>query len=121
MKGEAVVQDCLFSSAMVLKTIAMLITVYALDRYAGLAFETNPVTRFLLQNQSLYLSIQLAVFVFICLGYSRVRSKFLAAYKMWAIRWSFNALVGFLFIAYLWDAANDLLVLLGVSLIRAHG
>ena len=60
--------------------------------------------------------VQLAAFTFICLGYSRVRKTYLVAHKMAPVRWSFNALIGFVFLTCLWDAANDAIILLAASL-----
>ena len=50
MKKKTLVQDYLFSSALIFKVIAIFITLYALDRYASLVYERNPLTRFLLQH-----------------------------------------------------------------------
>jgi hypothetical protein len=116
MKNEAVIQDCLFYSALVFKTVALFITLYALDRYAWLLYERNPLTRFLLPHGFAYVLVQLAAFTFICIGYSRVRKTYLMAYRKRAIRWSFNALVGFVFLTCLWDAANDAIILLAACL-----
>ena len=115
MRNETVIQDCLFSSALLLKTVAILITWYAFDRYACLVYESNPVTRLLLRNDLAFFCAEMAVFTFICIGYSRVRKTYLMAYKTAPIRWSFNALVGFVFLTYLWDAANDAIILLAAS------
>jgi hypothetical protein len=116
MKNKTAIQDYLFCFALVFKTIAIFITWYALDRYACLLYERNPLTRFLLQRDFAYVFVQLAVFTSICIGYSMVRREFLLAYRERTIRYSFNALVGFVFLTYLWDAANDTIILLVASL-----
>jgi hypothetical protein len=105
-------QDYLFSSALVFRTIALFITWYALDRYACLLYERNPLTRSLLQRDFAYFLVQLAMITFMCLGYSVVRREYLLAYKKRAIRWFFNAMVAFVFLTCLWDAANDTIILL---------
>jgi hypothetical protein len=115
MKSKTVIQDCLFSSALVLKTIALFITLYALARYAGPVYERNPVTRLLLRNDYAFFAVEMAAFTFICIGYSRVRKTYLMAYRKKAIYWSFNALVGFVFLTYLWDAASDAVILAAAS------
>lgn len=116
MKNKAVIQDYLFYSALIFKTIAIFITLYAIDRYACLVYERNPVTRLLLRNDFAFFFAEMAAVAFICLGYSRVRNTYLMAYKMAPVRWSFNALVGLVFLTYLWDAANDAIILLAASL-----
>ncbi|MGA2223718.1 MAG: hypothetical protein ABSH41_04660 [Syntrophobacteraceae bacterium] len=121
MKKKTLVQDYLFSSALILKVIAIFITLYALDRYASLVYERNPLTRFLLQHDFAQLLVQLAAFTFICLGYSRARKTYLIAYKMAPVRWSFNVLIGFVFLTCLWDAANDAIILLAASLFGVQG
>jgi hypothetical protein len=115
VKSKTVIQDCLISSALVFKTVAIIITLYALDRYAWLFYERNPLTRFLLPHGFAFVLVQLAAFTFICIGYSRVRKTYLAAYNSASIRWSFNALVGFVFLLHLWDAVGDALILLAAS------
>ncbi len=114
-KSKTVIQDCLISSAMVFKTVAIFITLYALDNYACLVYERNPVTRLLLRNDLAFFFAEMAVFTFICIGYSRVRKTYLMAYKKAPIRWSFNALVGFVFLTCLWDAVGDAIILLAAS------
>ena len=114
-KSKTVIQDCLISSALVFKTVAIFITLYALDNYACLVYERNPVTRLLLRNDLAFFFAEMAVFTFICIGYSRVRKTYLMAYKKAPIRWSFNALVGFVFLLHLWGAANDAIILLAAS------
>jgi hypothetical protein len=121
MKNEAIIQDCLFYSALVFKNVALFITLHALNRYAGLVYEKNPVTRLLLGDGLFFLFAQVAVLTFICLGYFRVKEMYLAAYKKAFIRWSFNALVVFVFLTYLWDAANDAVILLAASLCGVQG
>jgi hypothetical protein len=116
MKNETAIQDYLFSSALLLKITAIFITKYALDRYAGLVYERNPVTRFLLGNDLVFFFVEMALLTFICFGYFKVRKTYLVSYKMAAIRWSFNSLVGLVFLTYLWDAANDAVILLGATL-----
>jgi len=121
MSNKTLIQDYLFYSTLVFKTIAILITLFALDRYAGLLYERNPLTRLLLQPDFSYVIVQLAMFTFICLGYSMVRKTYLVAYKLASIRWSFNALVAFVFFTYLWNAANDAVILLAASLSGVQG
>jgi len=121
MKEKALIQDYLFSAALLFKTIAIFITLYAVDRYASLVYERNPLTRFLLQHDFAQVLVQLAAFTFIYLGYSRVRKTYLMAYKMGPVRWSFNALIGFVFLTCLWDAANDAIILLAASLSGVQG
>jgi hypothetical protein len=116
MKNEAVIQDYLLYSALILKAVATIITLYALHRYAGVVYETNPVARLLLRNGLVFFLSEMTMFTLIFLGYSRVRETYLRAYKMAAIRWSFNALVGFVFLTYLWDATNDAFILLTACL-----
>jgi hypothetical protein len=114
-------QDYLFSFAMALKTIAMLITVYTLDRYAGLLYERNAVTRLLLQNDLAFYLWELAVFAFICIGYYCVRSRYVLNHEKRSVRWSFNAVVCFVFLTSLWDAGNDVLILMTTSLSKVQG
>ena len=121
MKDKTLVQDYLFSSALVLKTAALVITLYALDAYAGVVFEKNPVTRLLLGNNTLFFFAELATFTFVCFAYRRVRRKYFEAYRIKLVRWSFNAMVAFVFLTYLWDAANDVMILIGTSLPGIHG
>jgi hypothetical protein len=121
MKDKTVIQDYLFSSALVFKTVAIFITLYALDNYACLVYERNLVTRLLLRNDLAFFFAEMAGFTFICIGYSRVRKTYRMAYKKAPIRWSFNALVGFVFLTYLWDAANDAIILLAASLRGVQG
>ena len=116
MKDKTVIQDYLFSSALVFKTVAIFITLYALDNYACLVYERNPVTRLLLRNDLAFFCAEMAVFTFICIGYSRVRKTYLMAYRKRAIRWSFNALVGSVFLTCPWDATNDTVILLAACL-----
>ena len=115
MKNKTAIQDYLFCLALVFKTMAILITWYALDRYACQLYERNPLTRFLLQHDFAYVFVQLAVFTSVCIGYSMVRREFLLARRERTIRYSFNALVGFVFLTCLWDAANDTIILLVAS------
>ena len=112
MKNKIVIQDYLFSSALVLKSIAVYITWYACYRDAGIVYERNPITRFLLGNDLAFVLAELASFAIICLGYSRIRGKCLPAGKKRAGCWSLNAVVGFVFLLFLWDAANDAIILL---------
>ncbi len=114
-KNKTVIQDYVFSSALVFKTVAIIITLYALDRHAWLLYEKNPLTRFLLPHGFALFFVEMAAIIFICIGYSRVRKTYLAAYNSASIRWSFNALVGFVFLLHLWDAVGDALILLAAS------
>jgi hypothetical protein len=116
MKNKTAIQDCLFCSALVFKTIAIFNTSYALDRYPCLLYESNPLTRFLQQHDFAHVLVQSAVFTFICVSYFIVRREYLLANRKRAIRCSFNAIVGFVFLTYLWDAANDTINLLVASL-----
>jgi len=116
MKNKTAIQDHLFCSALALKTIAIFITWYALDRYAFLLYERNPLTRFLLQHDFAHILVQLAVSTFISISYFMVRREYLLGYRKRAIRCSFNAMAGFVFLTCLWDAANDTIVLLVASL-----
>jgi hypothetical protein len=112
MRSTLKTQDYLFSSALVFRTIAIFITGYALDRYACLLYERNSLTRYLLQRDFAYFLVQLAMITFMCIGYSMVRRECLLTYKKRAIRWYFNAMVGFVFLTCLWDAANDTIIVL---------
>jgi hypothetical protein len=115
-KNKIAIQECLFCFALVFKTIAIFITWYALYTYACLLYERNPPTRFLLKHDFAYILGQLAVFTFFCISYSVARREYLPARRKRAIRCSFNAMVGFVFLTYLWDAANDTINLLVASL-----
>jgi hypothetical protein len=115
------IQDCLMSSALAFKAVAMFITWYALKNYAGLIYERNPITRFLLQNDLLHVIFQLAAIAFICFAYLRVRRVYLQASAKRAIHWSFNGLVAFVFLLQLWDASNDAAILLVTSLLVPQG
>jgi hypothetical protein len=101
---------------LVFKTVAIIITLYALDRYAWLLYERDPLTRFLLHHGFAFVLVQLAAFTLICIGYFRVRKTYLMAYRKRAIRWSFNALVGSVFLTCPWDATNDTVILLAACL-----
>ncbi len=114
MTAKIKIQDYLFSSAIALKAIAILITLHSLHKYPCLLCEKNPVAALFVQSDWTFLLSQLAVFAFICFGYYSVRSKYLEAHKMTWIRWSFNTLVGFVFLTYFFDAANDAVVLLTI-------
>ena len=115
MKNETVIQDYLFSSSLLLKTIAILLTWYALHTYAGLVYERNLLTRFLVQNDLTFLLAEVIVLNFIYATYSRAKNTYIKSYKIAPVRWSFNVLVVFVFLTYLWDAANDAFILLKVS------
>ncbi len=116
MKNETVIQDYLFSSALLLKTIAILITWYALHTYAGLVFERNFLTRLLVQNDLTFLLAEVIALNFLYVTYSRAKNTYIKSYKITPVRWSFNALIGFVFLTCLWDVANDAFILLKVSL-----
>jgi len=111
---KTVIQDYLFSSALALKSVAIFITLYALDGYTCSLYERNPITRLLLGNLPLFFFAEMAAFAFISLGYCWVRRTYLIAYNMPPIRWSFNVLVGFVFLTYLGDATNNALNLLAL-------
>ncbi len=115
MKDKIVIQDYLFLSALVFKIIAFFTTLYVLDIYTCL-YERNPLTRFLLQNHFAHALFQLAAIALMCIGYSVVRKIFRREYRRKVIRWSFNALVALVFMTYLWDAANDVTILLAETL-----
>ncbi|MGA2226245.1 MAG: hypothetical protein ABSH41_17550 [Syntrophobacteraceae bacterium] len=116
MNNQTAIQDYLFCSALVFKIIAILSTWYALDRYPCLLYEKNSLTRFLIQHDFAHVLVQLAVFTFICVSYSIVRREYLLGYRKRAMRCSFNAMVGFVFLTCTWDAANDTVNLLVASL-----
>ena len=117
MKNRTAIHDYLLYSALIFKAIAIFITWYAFDRYDGLLYESNFLTRILLQhNIPHFLVFQLAVFTFICAGYHMVRREYLVAYRKRTTAYLFSAMVGFVFLIYLLDAANDTIVLLVATL-----
>jgi len=122
-KGIPQHNDCdyLFSSVLGFKTVAISITLYAPDRYAWLLYERNPLTRFLLPHGFTHVLVQLAVFTFIRIRYSRVGNTYFIAYRKKAIRRSFNVLVGFVLLTCLLDAANDAIILLAACLAGIQG
>ena len=75
MKNETVIQDYLFSSALLLKTIAILITWYALHAYAGLAYERNFLTRLLVQNDLTFLLAEVIALNFLYAAYSKAKIR----------------------------------------------
>ncbi len=116
MKNQTAIRDYLFCFALLFKIIAIFITWHALARYPCLLYERNPLTRFLLQHDFAHIFVQLAVFTFVCVSYSIIRREYLLAHRKGAIGRLFNAMVGFVFLTCLWDAANDTINLLAASL-----
>lgn len=147
----------MFSSALAFKAVAFFLTLYALDVYAPLLFERNPVTRLILKSGPGLFPAELALFAVMCIIYCRVRRAYLeacgrmvsrehkitppaeeltnrpskmnegvkrpalSARKDRILRWSFSAAVTCVFLACLWDAANDAIVLLATYLHSIHG